>query len=289
MPHIPHTHIPTSQSTNSELLSAITDSFSQQQSLHHYHFNYAHLLTTDQQTNGRGQHGRSWQSPTGNVYLSLYIPYLTFSKENSPHLQRLIDGRLSLCVAYQLVKMPIIQQINQQKFIKIGVKWVNDLGFYQHHTFQKLSGILIEPVNVNSQTIGAIVGIGFNINHSPILANNHEKMPYHAISLADLHPNWQYVHDLTPYYHAIQTAILQAIDQFNHFNQPKKVEQFVQDFHQVDVLWQKRLRIHSDIQPNSTIIGTAQGIDSNGCLQILSDNGKQQSIWSGNIQLDLPE
>lgn len=290
MTHIPHNHISISHSTNSELLSVISDSFIQQQPINHYHFNHAHLLTTDQQTNGRGQHGRSWQSPIGNVYLSLYIPYQNFSHTNSPNLQRLLDGRLSLCVGYQLVKMPMIQHINQQNSIKIGLKWVNDIGFYQKNIFQKLSGILIEPVTVHGQTIGVIIGVGFNVKTSPTLTNkNQEKLSYHAISLADFDQKWANINHLNECYDAIQTAILQAIDQFNQFQTPKNIEQFIQDFQQVDILWQKRLCIHSDIQPQSTIIGTAQGIDRNGCLQILSDNGQQQSIWSGNIQLNVPE
>ena len=61
-----HRHLSSSTSTNSELLEALQAG--------ELDSNDKQLLTAETQTAGRGQHTRSWQSPPGNVYLSLYHP-----------------------------------------------------------------------------------------------------------------------------------------------------------------------------------------------------------------------
>ncbi len=116
LPELNHRHLVSSGSTNSELISEVQAGALDATQMH--------LLTAETQSSGRGQHGRSWQSPRGNVYLSLYHPVHT------P-----ISGLLSLIIGIELAKMPVIQTLNEQLRAKeltpIGVKWANDLGFYQ--------------------------------------------------------------------------------------------------------------------------------------------------------------
>ena len=114
-----HRHVVSSASTNSELIEQIQNGKLDATAVQ--------LLTAETQSAGRGQHGRSWQSPRGNVYLSLYHPV---------HMP--ISGVLSLIIGVELANMPIIQTLNEQLQVQeltpIGVKWANDLGFYQQQT-----------------------------------------------------------------------------------------------------------------------------------------------------------
>ena len=184
LPKLNHRHLASSGSTNSELIAALQNG----------RLNAAemHLLTAETQSAGRGQHGRSWQSPRGNVYLSLYHPV---------HMP--ISGLLSLIIGVELAKMPVIQVLNEQLraqgLATIGVKWANDLGFYskqysQQHSFQKqsepksndaalkplestkqtlpfhkLAGILIEPVTKSGKLVGVVMGVGLNVQATPKL------------------------------------------------------------------------------------------------------------------------
>ena len=144
LPDLNHRHLISSSSTNSELIADVQNG--------RLNATEMHLLTAETQSAGRGQHGRSWQSPRGNVYLSLYHPV---------HMP--ISGLLSLIIGVELAKMPIIQTLNEQLraqgLTTIGVKWANDLGFYSYQAdlepakleiqtqpFNKLAGIVIEPV-----------------------------------------------------------------------------------------------------------------------------------------------
>ena len=94
-----HRHLSSSKSTNSELLEALQAG--------ELDSNDKQLLTAETQTAGRGQHTRSWQSPPGNVYLSLYHPI------NTP-----ISGLLSLMIGLELAKMPIIRAEHAAKSAK---------------------------------------------------------------------------------------------------------------------------------------------------------------------------
>lgn len=274
--NLQHTHLATTHSTNSELIDWMIKSFKSEVIQNKPHFSQPYLFTANSQTSGRGQHGRTWQSPLGNVYLSLYIPTAKFAENDISQLKQRLDGRLSLCVGYQLSQMAEITSLE-----KIGVKWVNDIGFYKDDIFQKLSGILIEPVSLENQLLGVVVGVGMNISSTPTLtAQTQEGLNYQAVSLQDLVKKELTASDFYP---PISQAILQAVEQFNGFNEPSNVAEFLQNFQQIDILLGKNLQITLPTQDK--IIGTAHGIDSNGCLQLLQEDGTIMPIWTGTIQV----
>lgn len=200
-----HRHVDSSVSTNSELIERIQDGTLAAHT--------PHLLTAETQSAGRGQRTRSWQSPRGNVYLSLYHP-----------VQVPVSGLLSLVIGVELAKMPVIQALNEQlqaqNLTPIGVKWANDLGFYNKHYpsdeqashcsnennsnavhsttadvnnpqiiyFSKLAGILIEPVWRTGKLIGVVMGVGLNVKATPKLTTQTcEGMSYQALSLQDIY------------------------------------------------------------------------------------------------------
>ena len=217
-----HRHVTSSASTNSELIEAVQDGTLNATELH--------LLTAESQSAGRGQRGRSWQSPRGNVYLSLYHPV---------HMP--ISGLLSLVIGVELAKMPVIQTLNKQLRVQgltpIGVKWANDLGFYQNPPksddaeldtqiiqFNKLAGILIEPVWKAGKLVGVVMGVGLNVQATPKLtAETCEGMSYQAISLQDIYgmlesDNTNSLPTLQTLYQQISEALLAAMTRFEHFD-----------------------------------------------------------------------
>lgn len=283
MSTIAHTHLSSTHSTNSQLIDWIKASFHQQNV--DIDYRQPHRFTADRQTGGRGQHGRTWQSPIGNVYLSLYMPTSEFCQDKNMALTQRLDGRLSLCVGYQLSQLAKIIEINQQRnyqnLPKLGVKWVNDIGLYQGEQFNKLAGILIEPVTVENQTLGVVVGVGINVGFAPLLTpQTQEGLNYRAICLQAFFDKKLTVHD---FYQPISQAIFQAVEQFNGFDNVANVQQFIQDFAQVDVLANKLTQVN--LANDEIVIGQAVGIDNNGSLQIRQNNGTITPVWTGTIQL----
>ncbi len=301
-----HRHVVSSASTNTALIDALKDGS--------LVVDEPHLLTAEMQTAGRGQRGRSWQSPSGNVYLSLYHPIAT------P-----ISGLLSLIIGVELAKMPIIQKLNQylreQGLKPIGVKWANDLGFYNpldadnshlSHThaydtkdteptviyFNKLAGILIEPVWQLGKMVGVVMGVGLNVKATPKLTTQTlEGMSYQALSLhdtcqlADLETSTM-VPSLDVMYQQISQALVAALDCFEQLAHEKSVAQthhrdyFLHQFNMMDALAGLRLCVTQNHNGESYIItGIACGIDTSGCLQLRQDNGKLATLFTGRIDV----
>ena len=299
LPQLNHRHLVSSASTNSELIADVQ----------HGTLNAAqmHLLTAETQSAGRGQHGRSWQSPRGNVYLSLYHPV---------HMP--ISGLLSLIIGVELAKMPIIQRLNEQlraqSLTPIGVKWANDLGFYQPSSnavqdesesaaqtlpFHKLAGILIEPVTQAGKLVGVVMGVGLNVQATPQLtAQTCEGMSYQAISLQDIEqllaPNRQTgnLPNLRTLYQQMSKALIAAMTRFEHLGLEKptgqscNLDSFLKQFESMDAL--AGLRLHVTQEHNGktdSITGYACGLDTHGCLQLRQDSGKISALFTGRIDV----
>ncbi|AMN48821.1 biotin--[acetyl-CoA-carboxylase] ligase [Psychrobacter sp. P2G3] len=293
---VTHRHVTSSASTNSELIDAVQDGTLDATELH--------LLTAETQSAGRGQRGRSWQSPRGNVYLSLYHPV---------HMP--ISGLLSLIIGVELAKTPVIQTLNEQlraqSLTPIGVKWANDLGFYQNSPesdkaeldtqiiqFNKLAGILIEPVWKAGKLVGVVMGVGLNVQAAPKLtAQTCEGMSYQAVSLQDIYgmlasDNANSLPTLQTLYQQISEALLAAMTRFEHFDIERPtghtyyLDSFLQEFATMDALAGLRLRVTQDHDDNSHVItGDACSIDTNGCLQLRQDNGKISALFTGRIDV----
>lgn len=307
LPELNHRHLASSGSTNSELIAAVQDGTLDATDMH--------LLTAETQSAGRGQHGRSWQSPRGNVYLSLYHPV---------HLP--ISGLLSLIIGVELAKMPVIQTLNEQlraqKLTPIGVKWANDLGFYaqqhqQRHNqadldnstlqvtkldeqtlpFHKLAGILIEPVTKLGKLVGVVMGVGLNVQETPTLtAQTSEGMSYQAISLKDIYQSLASetmpLPSLKTLYWQMSKALMAAMTRFEHLGLEKptgqtyNLDSFLKQFDAMDALAGLRLRVtqehNGDIE---TLTGYACGLDTHGCLQLRQDNGNISALFTGRIDV----
>ena len=106
------------------------------------------LITSEQQTKGRGRIGKQWISQKGNLFISIFfkldqkkINFKEFAILNALLLKNLISKKISK---------------------KIKIKWPNDLLFNN----QKFCGILQETIVYNHFRF-LIIGIGINTNISP--------------------------------------------------------------------------------------------------------------------------
>ena len=299
LPELNHRHLISSGSTNSELIADVQNGTLNATEMH--------LLTAETQSAGRGQHGRSWQSPHGNVYLSLYYPV---------HMP--ISGLLSLIIGVELAKMPVIQILNEQLraqgLTPIGVKWANDLGFYSYQNqadlekdkletqtlpFHKLAGILIEPVTQAGKLVGIVMGVGLNVQATPQLTlQTCEGMSYQAISLQDIErilmPETpaSSLPSLRELYQQMSKALMAAMTRFEHLGLEKptgqtyNLDSFLTQFDSMDALAGLRLQVTQEHNGQSdTLTGHACGIDTQGCLQLRQDNGNISALFTGRIDV----
>lgn len=107
-----------------------------------------------QQTAGKGQWGRTWQSSLGGLYLSVAIN-LDLALDYSFHL--------TMTTAWGIANILRIYNI------PVSLKWPNDLILKN----RKLGGIKIETHTSNKKIKYAVIGVGINwVNSVPELAIN---------------------------------------------------------------------------------------------------------------------
>lgn len=107
-------------------------------------------VLTREQLAGKGQMGTIWQSNPGeNLTCSVFIP---------------IEGVLLVDQFYISIatSLAVYDMLRKLMVPKLSIKWPNDILSDR----QKLCGILIENVVKNGSMVGAIIGIGININQT---------------------------------------------------------------------------------------------------------------------------
>lgn len=212
------------------------------------------LIVSNQQTAGRGQAGRVWQSPEGNLYLSLRWT-----------LQHPLSGRLALEIALALVNMPFLKHQTG-----LQIKWPNDLYFNQ----AKWGGILIEPVNHAQQQAQpehhsqVIIGVGLNL--LAMQAQVQDQV------VTDLSQIIDHLPDQTTLILQTTIALIEACHQFEHgsIDLPPRFASF-------DALLEKPVILH--LAGQADISGIMRGVQSDGALLLETAQG-MQVVYSGQVR-----
>lgn len=223
-------------STNSELLRRQTSTSG------------IDALFAEQQTGGRGRHGRAWASPAGsNLYLSL-------SRRFDGGLARL--GGLSLVVG-----VATADALHALGASSIRVKWPNDLVIVDGDSLRKIGGVLIEG-GMQDGRPRAVIGIGLNV-----------RMPEDAADA--IGQPWTDLHallgDTLPSRTAIAAALLASlVDAIDRFD-TEGLAPFLSRFDALDAL--------SDADVVTTVgdiahAGVAVGLAEDGALRLRTAAGE---------------
>ncbi len=199
------------------------------------------VVTTKNQTNGKGQMGAKWTSEPGkNLIFSMLIK----------------DVLLNINEIYQLnsaVSLSIIQVLESYKIPKLSIKWPNDIMTDN----KKLGGILIEnSIKTNGEII-SIVGIGLNVNQ-----NNFEELP-RATSL-NLVITTQF--DIDEILHAIINAIQTNMKRIMN-NESKKLWGEYNKY-----LFKKGIPMAFENQNGFKFMGIINKVNANGKLEIILED-----------------
>mgnify|MGYP002280343826 CR=1 FL=1 len=111
------------------------------------------VVTAEEQTTGRGRHGRRWASPPGGVYVSVGWKVLPGTS---------IPTALPLAVGVYLC-----EGLEALGIKGLSLKWPNDLIV----NGAKLAGILVESVDKATDGRSLVVGVGLNLQTPPEAAD----------------------------------------------------------------------------------------------------------------------
>jgi BirA family biotin operon repressor/biotin-[acetyl-CoA-carboxylase] ligase len=109
------------------------------------------LYLADQQTAGRGRHGRSWHSGGGSLTFSLLTPWRLHSERPSNLLSIAVGVAIARAIEFACAPL------------RTSLKWPNDVYVDQG----KVAGILIETNHGAADRV--VIGVGINVNAAPAL------------------------------------------------------------------------------------------------------------------------
>ncbi|MEE8333355.1 MAG: biotin--[acetyl-CoA-carboxylase] ligase [Alphaproteobacteria bacterium] len=207
------------------------------------------VILARRQTAGRGRHGQTWESPPGNLYLSITV--------DPP------DGRPvgELAFVAGLAAAEAIEAATGGN-VRVMLKWPNDL----MHAGRKLGGLLIEgATGTGVRTLA--VGLGVNLVSFP------ENASYPATSLAEAGCRVEAI------------AVAQAFH--NHLD--GWLRNWANNcFEPVRTAWLARaaglggeLVVH--LPDGKEWIGLFQDIDEQGALVLQTENGMTRTVTAGAI------
>jgi BirA family biotin operon repressor/biotin-[acetyl-CoA-carboxylase] ligase len=201
----------------------------------------------EQQTQGRGRHGKVWFSPFGqNIYCSL-LWHFTLSDVDLSALSLAVG----VMVVAALAKYGVADALQ--------LKWPNDIYF----NGRKLGGILLESLPLADAKIAVVMGIGLNVDFGD----------------AQVSPDWIALREITgePQERNLLAGLLanELLAQL-----PRYVEQgfagFSTEWRKLDMLMGQNVTIASDGQET---IGTVQDITARGELIVKNSSGERSYAW----------
>jgi len=208
-------------------------------------------IIADVQAAGRGRRGRAWDSPSGNLMTTLYLPHAPEPKQ---------AGQLAF-VAGLALETTVRHFIGEGA--SVSLKWPNDVLI----DGKKASGILLESTQQDPQRRWLAIGLGLN------LATHPQDTPYPATNISAITGK--------------SISNLQALEvlaaAFEGLYQQWKMGGFA------PVLQAWRGVAHGIGGPlvarleNQTIEGIFQDIDETGALQLQEPEGVMHVIDAGDV------
>jgi len=213
--------------------------------------NKVQLCVTREQTQGKGQHGRHWESQRdGSILFSI--------RRNFP--QEFNLNGLSLIVGLAIVKV-----LEQECLVEgFKIKWPNDIYFKG----KKLAGVLLES-QIQSKNQSVVIGVGINYALD-------QSMTF-EIPWTDLAKITKKLPDIKLLTAEIINNILVMSEHFSAFG----FDDFQLNWKRYDMLQGKKVKC-TDLE--DSFEGEVLGVNSKGALKIFTKDGLKELYSSRHIE-----
>ena len=210
------------------------------------------VVIADAQTAGRGRQGRAWQSEPGNLHLSVLL---------RPRGGVARGGRLPLLAGLAVAEAVAGLGLDAR------VKWPNDVWV----AGRKVAGVLVEASSSGGTVESAVVGIGVNVRSVPDALDAATRAA--SACLADFGP--------APEPLEVAAAVLARIRVWYH--RLAEEDGGVLDAWRARSLpwWGRRVEARA---ADGVLAGRAVGIDDDGALVLMLDDGTRSLVHSGDVR-----
>ena len=215
------------------------------------------VLIAEEQTGGRGTHGRSFQSPRGDgLYLSA-----------------LLRPRAALSDLFTLtgwVAVAAREAVAQASGAPVEIKWLNDL--YLHG--RKLCGILTELafLGESAEPDYVVVGMGINMNQTAETFRVQGLEGIAASLAGEGYPAER---------NRLAVCLLRALDQMAR-DFPENRADWLERYRTRCITLGRRVSFEAE---SEVLTGTAAGIDGRFGLQVAGDDGNDYTVSSGTVKM----
>jgi BirA family biotin operon repressor/biotin-[acetyl-CoA-carboxylase] ligase len=214
------------------------------------------VILAEEQSKGKGRHGRSWVSPSkGGIYMSCVLrPKITPDE---------IPG-ITLLAAVAVAKA-----IRETASLEASIKWPNDIML----DGKKVCGILTEMKAQQDSVDFIILGIGINVN-TPL-----KLLPKGSSSLKDELFRCG-AKSATISRVELVKNILEGLEEYYNLSQDKGFKPVIEMWKSFPGILGSRVKV---ILPSRAFEGLAHDIDSDGALIVRLDSGMLEKVSSGDV------
>lgn len=214
-------------------------------------------LLAEEQSGGRGTHGRSFQSPRGDgLYLSVLI---------RPHV-----GLSDLLTLTGWVAVAAREGAAQASGAPVEIKWLNDL----YLNGRKLCGILTEFTLLaeSGEPDYVVIGMGVNMNQTADIFRA-QGLEGIAASLAGEGFPVERNH--------LAVCLLEELDKLDR-DFPVRRPDYLDRYRAHCVTLGRRVSFDGE---GELKIGTVTGVNGDFALQVAGDDGKEHTVSSGTVKM----
>jgi len=213
------------------------------------------VVIAEEQTKGKGRHGRKWESPPkSGIYMSCVM---------RPEMAPNEIAKITLLAAVAVAKA-----IRRFTGLEAMIKWPNDIII----NGRKVCGILTEMKAEQDSIDFIILGIGVNVN-TPAAS-----LPKGASSLKEELGRPKKSDGISRV--GFVKYMLESIEEEYLRLRTKGFTPIMEDWRSMSLLPGSKIKV---LLPNRTIEGEAHDIDSDGSLIVRLDSGVLEKVSSGDV------
>lgn len=213
------------------------------------------VIIADEQTLGKGRHGRQWVSPPkGGIYMSCVL---------RPEMAPNEIPRITLMAAVAVAK-----SVRSVTALPASIKWPNDILV----NGRKVCGILTEMKAEQDRIDFIVLGIGINVNTAV------KALPKGATSLrAELHSSGG---DQNLSRIELARNIIESVEHYYDILKKKGSAAIIEEWKALSSTLGCRVKV---MLPKRSFEGTAHDVDRDGSLVVRLDSGVMERVSSGDI------
>lgn len=213
------------------------------------------LVVADEQTQGKGRSGRVWSTPHGTaIAMTLLI---------RPKLPP-----ASISMVTLVMGLAVARACRELYHLPVGIKWPNDVVIHG----KKLCGILTELSAEMMSVNYVVIGAGINVNVKEFPEEIQKTATSIALELGHETGRAELIASCMEYFEVYYEKFIQAGD----------LSPLMEEYNELLLNRDQKVRV---LEPGREYTGTALGINQNGELLVVREDGSRTAVYAGEVSV----